>query len=81
MSGLNIRDAESSYLEARSQVEDWKAEFLGTWFRPEIDMMLVQFWAGLDPLVHAELKARNPEAHRNAERQVKEAEERLRNGI
>ncbi len=77
---LTIRDAESSFLEAWSVVEQWREDFLKQWLQPEMDMALITFWSQLDPAVKEQLKVRNPRAYAAVNQQVKEAIERYQNG-
>lgn len=80
MSGLNIRDAESAYLQALSEVEAWRAEIIREFLQPDYDLTLLTLWGRLPPDVHAQLKARNPEAYAQVDKQVAEAKERYKNG-
>lgn len=77
---LTIRDAESSFLQAKATVEDWQGEFLRTWLQPELDLTLIAFWSNLDPLVKQNLQKMQPEAYSQVEQQVQQAKERYQNG-
>lgn len=80
MSGLTVRDMESIALEAKSEVMQWKADFLKEFMQPDMDLMIVMLWAKLSPEVKAQLAARQPEAYADFERQAAEARERMTNG-
>lgn len=50
---LTIRDAESSYLSARAQVELWRGEFINQWLQPDLDIAVLALYQKIqgDPVM------------------------------
>jgi hypothetical protein len=70
---MDITDAESAYLEAKSEVEEWQAEFMAEWFKPRIDMMKLMLYQQMDDTMKAQLRQLAPEGMKNLEELVKKA--------
>jgi hypothetical protein len=78
---LTITDADSAYLEAYAEQQEWEAEFMAEFYKPQNDLMLYMLWARLSPEVHANLKRMAPAGYAAVEQQIHEIERRKENGI
>lgn len=54
---IDIAGAEEAFLEARSEFERWKGQFLAEWFRPLGLMQMRLLWGTLTPEQHVVLWA------------------------
>lgn len=63
---LNIRNAESAYLDGKSRFERWKTQFKTEWTQPVTQAEMVRFWRSIPPEVHEQLKATYPEVYEQA---------------
>lgn len=77
---LNILDADSSYLHAQAEVEEWATAFLTGWLGPQLDLAKLKMYAELDPLVKENLKQMDPQAWAQFEAEVERIKERYSNG-
>lgn len=73
----DIRDAEDAFLEAKSQVDEWSAEFLAAWFKPYNEQTAAMLWMSLPENVKQAMLQKNPEAAGK----VKEIADRYAKGI
>jgi len=71
---MDIREAESAYLEAKAEFEDWKAEFISGWYKPQQGLllnMLARELMNLPPELKDEMKKLNPDGWKDVENVVK----------
>ena len=67
----NIREAESAFLEAKAEFEEWKAEFIAGWYRPQQGLllnMLARELINLPPVMKEQLKKQNPDGWKQVEK-------------
>ena len=59
---MNIRDAESSFLVAAAQSQEWQQEFERQWYRPVGKMMLRLMVANMSPQQAMQVAQKEPAA-------------------
>ena len=68
---MDISVAESSFLNGKSQFEQWKAKFLAAWYQPVTDqmfLMVVKQIMSMPPEVKEQMSQMQPAAWKNIQK-------------
>jgi DNA-binding MltR family transcriptional regulator len=68
---MNITDADSAYLSATAEIQEWEQEFMAEWFEPQLNMMKLMVFQQMDEAMRAYMKKTVPEEYAKLEQLVK----------